>query len=128
MTDLTLAQRFGSSVTFNETTKVLSLDLNNLTDAGDITNGLGLDISSMSAANADTYSSKILAAILNLNYQNQPENNTDETVLLFISQLRKGSAVVRNAVSGVSQFPFQQTVILYAPDNLGNQLDPDALG
>lgn len=128
MADLTLAQRFGSSVTFNETTKELTIDLNNLTDAGDITNGLGLDISGMTASNADTYSSKILAAILNLNYQNQPAQNTDETVLAYISQLRKGSAVVRNAVSGVSQFPFQQTVSLYTPDNLGNQLDPDALG
>ena len=45
MPDLTLNQRFGSNASYNNTNKTLTINLSDLTDSGDIINGLGLDIS-----------------------------------------------------------------------------------
>ena len=124
MADLTLAQRFGSSATFNETTKILTIDLNNFTDAGDVTTGLGLDISSMTVANIDSYSSKILWAIIQLSQQNQAADNNDETVGLYVTNQGKRN-VTRNSVSQVA---FQLVANAYINDPLSVTLDPDAIG
>lgn len=121
MPDLTLIQRFGSSVAFNETTKVLSINLN---DLANITIGgvnYGLNVSTMTAANKDTFSSRILWALLLLSQALQPADNNDETVKLYMTNQGKRS-VTRN---NVSQFGYQLTATAYQNDSLGVTLDPD---
>jgi hypothetical protein len=123
MADLTLVQRFGTGVTFNETTKVLSIDLNNLSN---ITIGginYGLNVSTMTAANKDTFSSRILWALLLLTQANQPADNNDETVKLYVTNQGKRS-ITRNSVA---QFGYQLTATAYQNDSLGVTLDPDNL-
>jgi hypothetical protein len=123
MPDLTLIQRFGSSVAFNETTKVLSIDLNNLST---ITIGgvnYGLNVSTMTTANKDTFSSRIIWALLLLSQANQAADNNDETVKLYMTNQGKRS-VTRNSVS---QFGYQLTATAYQNDQLGVILDPDNL-
>lgn len=124
MADLTLQQRFGDSVSFDESTKVLSIDLNDLSSI--IVNGqdLGLDVSNMTEANANEYASKVLWSLLNKSQSNQPENNTDETVQIYIQNQGKRT-VVRNQVS---QFGFVLGVTAYKNDTVGTQLDADELG
>ena len=124
MADLTMTQRFGSSVSFNETSKILSIDLNNFTDAGDVTTGLGLDVSSMTTANIDSYSSKILWAIIQLSQQNQAVDNNDETVGLYVTNQGKRN-VTRNSVA---QIAFQLVANAYINDPIAVNLDPDAIG
>lgn len=126
MADLTLQQRFGTHVGVrqDEFTTRLTIDLNDLQDAsdgGDFTNGLGLDISGINAQNIDRYASKILWALIGLSQQNQPENNTDETVGIYISSQGK-RPVNRN---GVAQFGYLTVVTGYQDDNSGLTLDPD---
>jgi hypothetical protein len=123
MADLTLVQRFGTGVTFNETTKVLSIDLNNLSN---ITIGginYGLNVSTMTAANKDTFSSRILWALLLQTQANQAADNNDETVKLYVTNQGKRS-VTRNSVA---QFGYQLTATAYQNDSLGVTLDPDNL-
>lgn len=123
MPDLTLIQRFGSNVAFNETTKILSIDLNNLSN---ITIGgvnYGLNVSTMTAANRDTFASRILYALLLLSQANQAVDNNDETVKLYMTNGGKRS-VTRN---NVSQFGYQVTATAYQNDSLGVTLDPDNL-
>lgn len=124
MADLTAAQRFGSSVTFNESTKVLSINLNDLTDTGDFTNGYGLDISGLTLANLDSYASKILWSLILLSQQNQSENNNDETVGVYITNQGKRNYTRNN----VAQFGFQMVATAFKNDILGTVLDPDAIG
>ena len=121
MPDLTLIQRFGTNATFNETTKVLSIDLNDLTDTGDIINGLGLDISAITATTIDTYTAKILYTLLLLNFQKQPTENNDDTLPLYISNTGRRS-ITRN---GVAQFGYGLTATAYQTDQVGNVVDPD---
>lgn len=121
MADLTLAQRFGTNVSFDETTKVLSIDLNDLTDVGDIIDGLGLDISGMTAANGDNYAGKILHALLILSLQQQPETNNDETLPAYVTNAGRRS-ITRN---GVAQFGYGLTLTAYQADQIGNIIDPD---
>lgn len=121
MPEITIAQRFGTNVTFNETTKILTIDLNDLTDTGDITDGLGLDVSGMSAANIDSYSGKILYTLLLLNLQQQPAENNDETLPLFVSNSGRRS-ITRN---GVAQFGYGLTTTAYQTDQVGTLIDPD---
>ena len=121
MPDLTLTQRFGTNASFNETTKVLSIDLNDLTDTGDITEGLGLDITSITAANIDSYTAKILYTLLLLNLQKQPTENNDETLPLYVNNTGRRS-VTRN---GVAQFGYGLTATAYQTDQVGNVVDPD---
>lgn len=123
MADLTLNQRFGSNVSYNNTSKTLTINLNDLTDAGDIANGLGLDISSLTSANVNDYASKILYALLLLNFQQQPETNNDETVAIYVTNTGRRD-VTRN---GVSQFAYLLTVNNYTPNNLATVLDPDLM-
>lgn len=124
MPDLTAAQRFGSSVTFDETTKKLTIDLNDLTDTGDFSNGYGLDISGLTLSNLDSYAAKIFWSLILLSQQNQPENNNDETVSVYITNQGKRS-VTRNSVA---QFGYQLVATAYKNDTLGTVLDPDDIG
>jgi hypothetical protein len=123
MPDLTLAQRFGSSVAFDETTKVLSINLNNLSNITIGGTNYGLNVSTMSTANQDTFSSRILWALLLLSQANQSVDNNDETVKLYMTNGGKRS-VTRNSVS---QFGYQLTATAYQNDSLGVVLDPDNL-
>ncbi len=126
MADLTLVGRFGSNAFFDETAGTLTIKLSDLadqTDGGDMTNGLGLDTTSMTEANKDSYSSRILWALVGLNAQNQPEVNNDETVGIYVLNEGKRNAVRNN----VPQFGFRQVVTAYINDDLGNTLDPDAI-
>lgn len=124
MTDLTLAQRFGTGVTFDDTTKILSIDLNNLSSISISGTDYGLNASAMTVANKDQYASKILWALLLLNQKNQAIDNNDETVKLYMSNQGKRS-VTRNSVS---QFGYQLVATAYQNDSLGITLDPDAIG
>ena len=123
MADLTLAQRFGNAVSFNATGKTLTLNLNDLSSIIVGGEDLGIDVSAMTAENKDAYASRILWAILLLNQANQPENNNDETVGIYVQNQGKRS-VVRNQVS---QFGFVLAATAYKNDTVGTQLDPDAI-
>ncbi len=126
MGDLTLVDRFGQNVAFDQTAGTLTIKLSDLADqtnGGDMTNGLGLDTSGMSSSNKNSYSSRILWALVGLNAQNQPEANNDETVGVYVINEGKRNAVRNN----VPQFGFRQVVTAYINDDLGNTLDPDAI-
>lgn len=123
MSDLTLNQRFGSNASYNSSNKTLTINLNDLTDAGDIADGLGLDISSLTAANVNDYASKILYTLLLLSFQQQPQTNNDETVAIYITNSGRRD-ITRN---GTSQFAYLLTVNNYTPNNLATVLDPDLM-
>ncbi len=126
MADLTLAQRFGNSVSFNQTAGTLTIKLSDLADqatGGDITNGLGLDTTAMNSSNKDEYSSRILWALLHLSQQNQPENNNDETVSIYITNEGRRNPI-RNSVA---QLGFRLTATAYILDTQGVTLDPDLI-
>ncbi len=95
MPDLTLAQRFGSNATFSETNKTVTIDLNNFKNSsagGEILNNLGIDsLTSITAANINTYASKILYALLILNAQKQSttiNDNASEKIYLTEGGIR----------------------------------------
>ena len=121
MADLTLTQRFGTNANYNDTNKTLTIDLNDLTDSGDIADGLGLDISGITPANIDSYSAKILYAIALLNLQQQPVDNNDETLPVYVTNAGRRS-ITRN---GVAQFGYGLTITAYQTDQIGNLVDPD---
>ena len=123
MADLTLAQRFGSSVALNATTKVLSIDLNNLTTITMGSVNYGLNISALTDENKNDYASKILWSLILLSQSNQAADNNDETVKLYVTNQGKRS-VTRN---NVSQFGYQLVATAYQNDSLGVVLDPDNL-
>ena len=123
MPDLTLAQRFGTNVAFNPTTKVLSI---NLADLNSIMMGgvdYGLNVSAMTDANKDQYASRILWALLLKSQATQAVDNNDETVKLYVTNQGKRS-VTRNSVA---QFGYQLVATAYQNDSLGVVLDPDNL-
>lgn len=124
MSDLTLEQRFGSNVAFDENNKVLSIDLNDLSSTIIAGQDVGLNTSDMTNANQNEYASRILWALLQLSQASQPENNIDETVSVYVSNQGKRS-VTRN---GVAQFGFQLAATAYRNDNVGIVLDPDSIG
>jgi hypothetical protein len=123
MADLTLAQRFGANVSFNETTKLLTIDLNNLSSI--IVNGsdYGLNVSAMNNANKNSYASRILWALLQLQRVTQPVDNNDNTVGVYVSNQGKRAAI-RNSVA---QTGFQLVATAYKNDTEGSELDPDAI-
>lgn len=123
MADLTLVQRFGDNVVFNETTKVLSIDLNDLSSIVIDGVDVGLDVSAMTAANQDTYATRILWSLMQRSQSQQPASNNDETVGLYVTNQGKRT-VVRNSVS---QFGFQLVATAYKNDTVGTQLDPDEI-
>lgn len=121
MPDLTLAQRFGDNVSFNATSKILSINLNDLSSIIIAGSDVGLDVSGMTTQNQDEYASRILWSLLLLSQQNQPENNNDETVGLYVTNQGKRT-ITRNSVA---QFGFQLVSTAYRNDNVGVVLDPD---
>ena len=123
MADLTLTQRFGSNASYDNTNKTLTIDLNDLTDSGNIADNLGLDISGLTAANIDDYVSKILYTLLLLNFQQQPATNTDDTVAIYVTNGGRRD-VTRNSTA---QFSYVWQVNTYTPNNLPVTLDPDAM-
>lgn len=123
MADLTLIQRFGNNVSYNATSKALTLNLNDLSSITVGGENLGLDVGGMTDANKDSYASRILWALLLKSQSVQPENNNDETIGLYVQNQGKRS-VVRNSVS---QFGFVLAATAYKTDTVGTQLDPDAI-
>ncbi len=123
MADLTLVQRFGTSVVFNETTKVLSINLNDLSSILVSGVDVGLNVSAMTNANKDTYASRIVWALLQLQRKNQPQDNNDQTVGVYLTNGGKRN-VSRN---NISQVGFQLTATAYKNDTEGVDLDPDAI-
>jgi hypothetical protein len=123
MADLTLVQRFGTSVAFNDTSKILSIDLNDL--ASIMVGGIdvGLNVAAMTTANKDQYASKILWALLLKSQATQAVDNNDETVKLYVTNQGKRS-ITRN---NVAQFGYQLVATAYQNDSLGVTLDPDNL-
>jgi hypothetical protein len=124
MADLTLAQRFGTSVAFDPATKILSINLNDLSNLTISGVDYGLNVTAMSAANKDSYASKILWALLLKSTATQPADNNDATVGVYITNQGKRN-VVRNSIN---QFGYQLAATAYQADNLGINLDPDAVG
>ena len=129
MPELTLEQRFGSNVDFDEQDKILTIDLDDLGDpngngVGDITNGRGLDVSGMTNTNKDEYSSRILWALLQLNQQNQPNDDDDNEVGVYVTNEGRRN-FTRNSVA---QIGFRLTTTAYINDPLGVDLDPDDIG
>ncbi len=59
-----------------------------------------------------------------LNYQQQPENNNDETVSLYI--VNRGKRIVTR--NSVSQFGYEMAVTSYKTDSLGTSIDLDDIG
>jgi hypothetical protein len=123
MADLTLIQRFGANIAFNETTKILSINLTDLTSimVGGI--DVGLNVAAMTTANKDQYASKILWALLLKSQATQAVDNNDETVKLYVTNQGKRN-VTRN---NVAQFGYQLVATAYQNDSLGVTLDPDNL-
>lgn len=124
MTDLTLPQRFGNDVAFNETTKVLSIDLNNLSSITVSGVDVGLDVTGMTDTNKDEYASKIIWSLIQKSQATQAEDNTDETIGVYITNQGKRT-ISRN---GVAQFGYQLVATAYQNDNLGVTIDPDSIG
>jgi hypothetical protein len=123
MADLTLQQRFGTNVTYNDTNKTITINLNDLTDTGDIINGLGLNLTNLTAANINSYASRILYQLLLLNFQKQAATNNDETVGIYITNTGRRD-IVRN---NISQFAYTLGVAVYTANNLATILDPDLM-
>ena len=129
MAELTLKERFGSNVEFDETEKTLTIKLANLGDSdgvglGDMTNGFGVDVSGMTDANQDEYSTRILWGLLQLSRQNQPENDDDDEVGAYITNEGRRN-FTRNSVA---QIGYRLTTTAYINDPLGVELDPDNIG
>jgi hypothetical protein len=123
MADLNLVQRFGTNIAFNETTKILSINLNDLASIMVSGVDLGLNVSAMTTANKDQYASKILWALLLFSQATQAVDNNDETVKLYVTNQGKRS-ITRNSVA---QFGYQLVATAYQNDLLGVTLDPDNL-
>lgn len=128
MPDLTIQQRFGSTVSYDEATQVLSIDLNNLTDesnGGDIKNNLGLnDVSSITQANINQYASKILYGLLLLSSQNQAlDINEDAEQKIYITN---GGLRINSNGSRSGQVQRVLSVNLFDTSNtLNNLVDID---
>jgi hypothetical protein len=123
MADLTLSQRFGTGVAFNETTKVLSINLNDLSSILVSGVDVGLNVSAMTNANKDTYASRIIWALLQQSRKNQQADNNDQTVGVYVTNGGKRN-VTRNSIAQVG---FQLTATAYKNDTEGVDLDPDAI-
>ena len=128
---LTINQIFGADVSLDETVAgdpKLVIRLQNFQNdgvgAGQILDNTGLNNAGLiTDANKDEYSHKLLAAILKLHLQQQPSENTDETLGTYIDfnpNFNK-SFVTRN---DVNQINFTHTINIYTPDNT-TSFDPD---
>lgn len=123
MADLTLAQRFGANVSFNETTKLLTINLNDLSTIPIGGSDFGLNVSAMTNSNKNSYASRILWALLQLQRVSQNTDNNDNTVGVYITNQGKRAAI-RNAVNQVG---YQLVATAYKNDTEGSELDPDAI-
>ncbi|MGL5924054.1 hypothetical protein [Chroococcidiopsis sp.] len=123
MADLTLAQRFGANVSFNETTKLMTIDLNNLSSIMIGGVDFGLNVSAMTNANKNAYASRILWALIQLQRVSQNTDNNDNTVGVYVTNQGKRAAI-RNSVSQVG---YQLVATAYKNDTEGSELDPDAI-
>jgi hypothetical protein len=123
MADQTPVQRLGTGYAFNESTKVLSINLNNLSSI--IIGGAdyGLNVSAITTANFSSYVVKILWALLMLNRVNQGASDNDNTVGMYIQNQGKRS-ITRNSVA---QTGFSLLVTGYKNDTDGFELDPDTI-
>lgn len=119
---LTLAQRFGTNATIDVTTPSSPKLVISLTDLkpspdGDLTGAEGIDdVSVINNTNKDEYSDKLFTALFLLSKQNQPAEDNDETVGVYISPpfgLNK-TFVTRNNVTQQQHF---YTINFYTPDN-----------
>ena len=72
-------------------------------------------------ANIEQYASKILYALLLLNFQKQSQTNNDETVSIYITNGGRRD-VNRNSIA---QFNYILQVNSYTANNLAAVLDPD---
>jgi hypothetical protein len=131
--ELSLIQRFGTGATLlTSTTSVtassgspkLVIDLSDYTNTangGDIANSQGLnDVSLITNSTKDTYADKIAAAQIVLWKQNQPTENSDETVGIYIEDPYK-QFYTRNSTE---QLAFIYGCGIYIDDPTAN-LDPD---
>lgn len=124
MTDLTLQERFGTNVAFNETTKILTIDLNDFSSITVSGEDVGLNVSGMTATNQNEYATRIMWALLQLQQQNQPESNNDETVGIYVTNEGRRNQT-RNSVA---QLGFRLVTTAYINDTQGVILDPDNIG
>ncbi len=132
MADLTFAQRFGTNATIDTSSPSdpklvipLAVLQNVGTGTGEIADGLGIDDATViNDSNKDTYAAKIIQGLILLNYQQQPENNNDETVSVYIVNRGK-RGVTRNSVA---QFGYELAVTSYKTDTLGTSIDLDDIG
>ena len=128
---LTLAEIFGVDVSLDTTVAsdpklIIRLQnlQNNSNGAGQILDNTGIDYAAaITDATKDLYSHKILAGLIKLHLQNQPPENTDETIGTYIdfNAAFNKSFVVRN---NVSQINFAHTLNIYIPDT-SSTFDPD---
>ena len=125
---LTLAQIFGSNVSLDLTTPTLPklvIDLKDFQNienphGGDITDSSGFDdVGEINDTNKDLFASKILSSILKLHYQNQPANNTDETIGTYITTNPNTSKtfITRNGVRQIA-YPFSVNVYVNDPTSI----------
>ena len=115
MADLYLGEVFGTDVTFDPANKILSFGLYGLDYMP--------DVSQMTAENADSYTARILWAMLTQLYNYQPTENNDETRAIYVTNQGKRT-VVRNSTA---QFSFGLLVSGFTPDPLGTEIPPEAL-
>lgn len=114
MADLVLEDLFGQNVTFDNTSRNITFNLDDLSYDD-------FDTSSIDDTNIDEYASKILWSLLHYLCLNQPATNNDETRGIYITNQGKRTAV-RNSIA---QFSFGLLVSAYTADNLGTKLAPD---
>ncbi len=128
---LTLAQIFGADAIVDDsvpTDPKLVITLTNFqntgTGNGEIEGGFGLnDATTVSAANADSYSHKLMAAIIMLHNQNQLTTNDDDSVGTYIDydNATDKRFVTRNEVP---QVEYRPSCLIYTDDPTTNY-DPD---
>ena len=127
---LTLKDLFGSNASYDPNTRKLLIQIddfqNNNPDfgIGDFTNGLGMDLSSINASNADQYAERFFWALIQLRKQKQPEINNDDTIGIYITNQGRRN-LNRN---GTAQIGYQELVTGYKYDPSGTTLDPDEIG
>lgn len=86
-----LIKLFGDGATFNETTKTVTFNLDNLknlADGGKIINNLGINnLAAVTAANVDSYAKRIFYGLLVLLSQQQSATiNDDPTEAIYLTQ------------------------------------------
>lgn len=127
---LSLSDIFGSSAQFNPNTRNLEIAIDDLQNSnpdfgvGDFTNGLGMNTHNVSVDNIELYAERIFWALIQLTKQNQPQNNTDPEINIYITSQGK-----RNITrGGVAQIGFAELITGYKNDSDGLTLDPDQVG